>query len=64
MALIGARTRKYGRITKLCVSFHPGIYDGICDSRSVCAQVCLLNFVAIIFAWNKIQQMHFVGQSE
>ena len=39
------------------------IYDGICDGRSVCAQVCLLNFFAIIqlLAWHKIQQMHFVG---
>ena len=25
----------------------PMTYDGICDSRSVCAQTCLLNFVAI-----------------
>ena len=34
------------------------IYDWICASRSVYAQVCLLNFIAITFTWHKIQQLY------
>ena len=30
MALIGARTRKYGRMTKLHISFRPGSCDTTC----------------------------------
>ena len=42
MMLIGARTRKYGRMMKLRVSFHPGAITCVCVCVHVCVQESLL----------------------
>ena len=44
MMLIGARTRKYGRMMKLRVSFHPGAITCVCVCACVRAGVTSLSY--------------------